>query len=571
MIASQLCKTASIMVITGYFVHQYPSSILLVYPTIDSAEAFSKDKLSEAIAETPVLRQLVRESKSRDSGNTILNKHYPGGEITICGANSPSGLRQRSKRVVILDEIDAMEDTKEGDPISLADKRAETFEDAVKLRSSTPTIKGMSRIESIWERSDKQRWFVPCHACGQFQHLQWAQVKWLDDESTCDAWYECEHCQEHWTDSQRIESIHRGEWRATAPFKGVRGRHLNGIYRLMGKKRAFKSYLHEFAEQFIEAKRKGKRSLMVWVNTFLAETWEDETEKVEKDALLKRRESYKQLPAESLVITAGCDVQSDRIEIETAAWGEGEESWGVKYHVIPGRYDNPATWGKVDEFLNRKFKREDGVQLPITAAFIDSGAFQDHVLRYTKRLFHRNVIASKGENTVGKGVLSAVSRNNKLKAAQYRIGTDTAKGIIMSRLKQDEFGPGYMHYTDDPEAGFNENYFSMLTAEESRGHVVRGFIRREWIKTRARNEALDCRVMALAALYHLNPNWSRLKKTLETSKTYAQSEVKPSTGEGEDLAEIPSDVTIAPEQKAVEMKPKRKPIVRARSGWVNRW
>lgn len=521
MIASQLCKTASIIVICEYFMHQQPSPILVVYPTEASAESFSKEKLSPSISETPCLKGLIKDHRSRDANNTTLNKRFPGGNITMSGSNSPSGLRQRSKRVVIMDELDAFEDNKEGDPVELADKRAETFGNAVKLKSSTPTVRGASRIEKIFNESDQQRFFCPCPKCGAYQVLRWSQVKWPEDKPE-EAYYECEKqdCASKLTDQERMAMIRKGEWRATAPFRGVRGRHLSGLYRLMGKKKAFRNYLHEFVSGFLKAKKKGKSSLMAWTNTFLAETFAEETVKANPHALHERREVYT-VPNKVLVVTAGCDVQSDRVEIEIVGWGKDEESWGLQYIVVPGRYDDPETWAGVDAILGQKIEREDGVTLTIAAAIVDSGAFQDHVLKYTRSKTARRIFGGKGVNASGHPVLSSVSHGNKLRAPQYRIGTDTAKGIIADRLQLLESGPGYMHFPQEPSAGYGLKYFDMLTAEEFRVIWRKGVMYREWVKLdNRRNEALDCRVYALAALYHLNPNWLRLEKNL--------AEIKPS-------------------------------------------
>ena len=336
MIGSQLGKTLCIIIVIEYYIDHAPTSILAVYPTIDSTRAWMRDKFVPTVKETPRLVGKLKEPRARDSESTALNRKFPGGGLTCVGANSPSGLRQRSKKVVICDEIDAMETTSEGDPLMLADKRAETFFDAVKLKSSTPTLKGSSRIEDGIERSDKQRYFLPCHSCGEFQWIKWSQVKFsfaqpdgTEKRDTENTVIVCEKCGATWTDQQRLAAIASGhkdnppivvngmelraEWRATAPFKGIRGRILSGLYQTIGKKRAFKSYLHQFAENFLTAKHGGKETLQVWTNTFLSETFEVEAEQVEWSPLLERVEDYEgELPMEVCLLTAACDIQKDR-------------------------------------------------------------------------------------------------------------------------------------------------------------------------------------------------------------------------------------------------------------------
>jgi phage terminase large subunit GpA-like protein len=559
--ASQTGKTETVNNIVGYFISADPSPILVVQPTIDRAEEWSKERFVPMIRDCPDLSDKIASPRSRDSGNTILTKSFPGGSIAIAGANAPSGLAARPRRVVIMDEVDRFPESAgtEGDPCALAERRTESYWNAIILKTSTPTIKGASRIESEFTDSDQRRWHCKCPRCGTWQWLKWSQVQWPKDKPE-EAVYVCEAKMCPLTDADRVSMVKAGEWRATAPFKGRRGYHLNGINSLFRHKRGYRNRLHQMAEEFLDANRKGKQTLKTWVNTFLAETYEEETDKVEGTDLMKRRESYKEAPSQVVVITAGADVQMDRVEIEFDGWGAGEESWALAYMVIPGRYDDPKLWEKVDEALSRKFKREDGVLLNTSAAIVDSGAYQDHVLKFTKPRFARNIIAGKGENQPNKPVLSAMSRGNKLKAPQYRLGTDTAKGILMSRLKHDSFGPGYMHFTDAKEAGFDANYFQMLTAEASKVVFSKGFGRREWIKTRPRNEALDCRVMSLAALYHLNPNWQKVEKGIAKRLEMVKVPL-------DKVSNNATDAEVKPEQESAKVPVRRVP----RRGFVNNW
>lgn len=543
MIGAQLGKTECLNSAVGYFIHQSPAPILVVYPTLDSARKWSQKKLSPMLRDTPCLQGRVKDPRSRDSGNTILDKTFPGGDLTAVGANSPAGLRQLSKKIVLQDEIDTYEATSEGDPCELADARAETFHDAVFLKCSTPTLKGQSRVEAGFEKSDQQYWFVPCHECGQHQRLKWGQVKW-EDENIADAWYQCEHCNARWSDQDRIRNIRAGEWRATAPFKGVRGRHLSGLYRLIGKKKAFRSYLHEFVSSFLRAKNKGRHGLMVWINTFLAETWEEETERVSANALVNRREAYpgNEIPSGVLAVTCGADLQMDRIEYEIVGWGQGFESWGIEYGQVTGSPLMPATWAAFAERIERKFAIAGGRQSRVHRVFIDSGGqkgFDEAVYRFAKPRSANGVFAIRGSNTKGAVAVPATpSRNNKLRAPVFRLGVDELKRQLLSMLKVDEPGPGFMHWPEDDTAGFDENYFSMLTSEELRVKVVKGFRVTEWHQTRARNEAWDCRVYNLGAVVHLNPNWAKLKKLAE--------KVQQDDGQGGDAQQTRTDDVDSP-------------------------
>lgn len=539
MIGSQLGKTLCIILTIEYYIDHAPTSILAVYPTIDSTRAWMRDKFIPTVKETPRLVGKLQEPRARDSESTALNRKFPGGGLTCVGANSPSGLRQRSKKVVICDEIDAMETTTEGDPLALADKRAETFFDAVKLKSSTPTLKGSSRIEDGIERSDKQRYFLPCHACGEMQWLKWSQIKFsfvqpdgTEKRDTENSVIICEKCGAEWSDQQRLAAIASGhkdnppvvvnsvelraEWRATAPFKGIRGRILSGLYQTIGKKRAFKNYLHQFAENFLTAKHGGKETLQVWTNTFLSETFEVEAEQVEWSPLLDRVEDYEgELPVEVCLLTAACDIQKEpaRVEIEVLGWGDEEETWGIEKHVIWGDFDLPGVQQEVDDWLHKKWKHPIGVEIPITAVAIDTG----HKTKAAYKFVRRNqgapgrggYYAIKG-GSQGPGMPLVTTRLHKhYKILLHSIGTDTAKDSIFSRLKLEESGPRYCHFPKG--RGYTESYFKQLCSEKLQTYLERGVVKRKWVKQFERNESLDLRVYNLAAYDILKPNMLRVR------------------------------------------------------------
>ena len=532
MIGSQIGKTLCIILIIEFYIDHLPTSILAVYPTLDSTRAWMRDKFMPTVKETPRLVGKLKEPRARDSESTALNRKFPGGGLTCVGANSPSGLRQRSKKVVICDEIDAMETTSEGDPLALADKRAETFFDAVKIKSSTPTLKGSSRIEEGIERSDKQRYFLPCHACGEMQWLKWSQVKFsfvqpdgTEKRDTENAILICEKCGAEWNDQQRLTAIASGhpdnppvvvkgielraEWRATAPFKGIRGRILSGLYQTIGKKRAFKTYLHQFAENFLTAKRGGKETLQVWTNTFLTETFEVAAEQVEWSPLLDRVEDYEgDMPADVCLLTAACDIQKDRVEIEVLGWGDEEETWGIQKSVIYGDFDLPETQTQVDDFLQKKWRHPAGVELGITCVGIDSGHKTKAVYRFCKVRTARRFYAVKGSSTPHSPLISP-NKNKHYGIWLYSVGTDTAKDSIFSRLKLEESGPRYCHFPNG--RGYTESYFKQLCSEKLQTYMERGVVKRKWVKQFERNEALDLRVYNLAAYDILKPNMLRVR------------------------------------------------------------
>ena len=536
--AAQLGKTEILSNIVGYFMEADPAPILMVQPTVELGKAWSKERLAPMLRDTPVLRDLVQSPRSRDSENTILHKTFVGGNIAIVGANAPTGLAGRPRRVILLDEIDRYPPSagSEGDPCALAEKRAESFWNAVLVKTSTPTIKGSSRVDVAWAESDQRQWWCPCPRCGEFQVLSWSQVQWPKGEPEWAA-YICLHCKIALTDEDRRAMVLRGQWRPQHPGRRVRGYHLTGIATLFRPRRGFRSRLHQMAVEFLSAQAGGALKLRVWINTFLAESWEEEAERVAHGELMKRAEGYgPKLPLGVLVLTAGVDVQGDRLECEVVGWGLGEESWGVQYAVIPGKPDDPMTWTKLDELLLKVWPREDGVNLRVAAAGVDYGAFTDFVLKYTKRHFARAVLGVKGSPTPGAPVISAVRRNNRFKSATMTVGTDQAKSLLYARIKIGEPGPGYLHFPG-VASGYDEPYYSALTAEELRVSFRRGFAIREWHKIKARNEALDARIYAYAMLRFLNPNWTRLMEGMAHRQTpvsgsalQTQAESRPVTG-----------------------------------------
>jgi phage terminase large subunit GpA-like protein len=584
--ASQVTgKTETINNMIGSDIDLDPCPILMLQPTLEMGETWSKDRLAPMLRDTPSLRGKVKDARSRDANNTILHKSFPGGHITIAGANSAASLASRPIRKEYFDEIDRYPQSAgtEGDPIAIAEKRTESFPDAVKVLTSTPTIKKISKIEKRFEASDKRYWFCPCPHCQTEQSLKWSHVKWLSDDDLLNTqiWYECEHCLKPWNDEERQAAIRAGRWKPTAPLKGVRGYHLNGIYCLFRPQKPYKNRLQQMVAGYLKSKEGGKYTHMVWVNTFLAETYEDEIEVIESTDLLKRREDYgPDLPDAAVLLTAGVDVQKNRIEIEVDAWGDKEESWAVEYIVIPCDIVK-EDWHKAldDVLIHRRWKTAGGRELKIDSSAIDSGAgaWTNLVYRYCKPRFSKRIFAIKGSNQAGQPVVGSMTRSNRMKCPVYRIGTDTAKDMIFGRLKlkpeETEKGavypPSFMHYPRRPEARFDAEYFKMLTAEEVRVKLVKGFPVRYYApRTEGiRNEALDLRVYSYAALCILQPDWILLTKNL--ARKQRNYTVRTDNAEA-DASEDQKNPDEQP-KPAATVQPRRKPFVPHRPGFVNAW
>lgn len=336
MSAAQIGKTdAFILNPLGYYMDYAPAPILVMQPTLDMGQTFSKDRLAPMIRDTPELRDKI-DVKSRYSGNTIMKKNFPGGHITIVGANSATGLASRPIKVLLADEVDRYPASAgtEGDPLSLAQKRQTTFWDKKTVIVSTPVIKGQSRIETEFNQSTREEWNVPCPECGHYQPFVWANVVFDKDDPQGEVLYKCEHCGVVNGEYQWKQASKRGRFVPENPGAEARGFHLNTLAS------TFCSW-KEIVQKFLVAKEQldqgNPEGMKVWVNTELGETWEEQGEQVEDAALLNRRELYDaDVPEGVLVLTAGVDVQDDRFEVEVVGWGIGKESWGIRYQKIYG-------------------------------------------------------------------------------------------------------------------------------------------------------------------------------------------------------------------------------------------
>ena len=515
--------------VVAYHIDQDPSPILVLQPTLDMAETWSKDRLAPMIRDTPRLQDKVADAKSRDSGNTLLHKRFLGGHVTIVGANSPSSLASRPIRIVLADEVDRypLSAGTEGDPLSLAIKRTATFWNRRIISVSTPTIKGHSRIESEWLQSDQRRYHVPCPHCEEEQTLEWKNVLWPEGKPE-EAALHCATCGAEWTDAQRRMAVRKGRWIATAPHATkIAGFHINELYSPW-------STIPGIAKAFMKAKR-SVETLRTWTNTTLGETFEEDSEKIDHHHLADRAEEWNGAPTNVLVVTCGVDVQADRLEIERVGWGLDEESWSLDYHIIYSDPSDPETWRLLDAYLNEPTVREDGREMPIRAVCVDSGGHHTQtVYKYCRLRRSRRIFAIKGRDeaaTVWPPMYRA--RKNKVTSVHI-IGVTAAKDAIYSHLKVAQAGPGFAHFPK----GRAEVWYQQLVSEQVATKFVRGFPKRTYFLPHGkRNEALDCRVYAYAALQSLAIRWgtelaaSRASNVVPATKSLPPPEAIAATGQ----------------------------------------
>lgn len=555
MMAAQVLKTEFVLNAIGYYAHGEPGPMLCVYPTLEGAEMFSKERLAPMIRDTPVLRKVFTEEKSRASDATIRQKSFTGGRLSMVGANAPAGLASRPIRFVLCDEVDRFPASaggagakSEGDPIGLAEERTSTFANRKIVLVSTPTTKGLSRIERSYQEGDQRRFFVPCPHCGVRQVVEWSGVRWSKDDNgqhdPATARYECRSsahdpitgelgCGKPWTEAQRVDALTIAGrlpdfgWVATRPFKGHASFHASQL----SSKRV---PLSQIVKKFLDAHDKNGKiiveALKKWTNLSLAETWEEGGQKADPDTLLGRREPYDAealLPPEVGVIVAGVDIQRNRWECETLGVGEGEETWSLTYKIHYADPSTPGYWQALDEHLSRKFQHPTGAVLAIETACVDSGDNTQAVYDFCRPRVSRRILPVKGlSSSSGKPIWpKKATRNAGKKIDVFLLGLDNAKADTQSRLMLKEAGPGYCHFPLRDE--YDENYFTGLTLEKAVTKYKFGVAYREWhCPDGGRNEPWDCRIYAYAALKSLGANVStRLARWRAQAKARRESAI----------------------------------------------
>ncbi len=511
MAGTQILKTELLINVCGYYAHLDPSPILLVRPSQGDAQAFSKERLAPTIEATPALREIIAPPRAHDSENTISIKNFRGGSLAMVGANSPTDLSSRPRRVILCDEIDKYPPSAgaEGSPLALAEERASTYANigrAKFVRACSPTVTGLSPIDREYKLSDQRKLFLRCPHCAEEITLTWANVVWdkdADGKSLPDtAHIVCGECGGVWTERDRIAAIDALAtapgygWKATAPLNGHAGFHVSKLY-------SRRHSLSDIVKEFLAAE--GDRELLrKFFNTALAETFGEEGEILDGSNLIHRAEPYgpNNLPADVLVITGFCDVQDFSLHVLLVGWGPDEEAWPFLYRIIDLNPTLPQAWVELENVLRSEFSTVNGRKLRIAAFGIDTGGHHAaEVFGFCRRRKGKRIYPCKG--VAGRRPLWGM-RAKRTKVAgdiAWLIGVDTAKDTIYSRLKippsaENKRLPGFIHFPDAPE--FNEDYFAELTSERREVRKRMGQPYTVWVLPSGKhNEALDTFVGAL--------------------------------------------------------------------------
>lgn len=494
MFAAQMTKTEIGLNWIGYVMQHAPAPMLVVLPTLEVRKRWVRQRLDPLLNETPIIRALFDARRARDAGNAEDLKDFPGGMLVIGGANSPASLSSMPIRYVLCDEVDRFpwEVGNEGDPLGLIDERTKTFPRRKVLLVSTPTTKGASRIEIEYNASDMRQYHVPCPHCGEFQVLKWRHADGSygirHSESTGRVWYACVECGADIEEHHKPEMLERGRWIARHPERSVRGYHISGLYSPIGLGFTWAEIWQKWQNAHGDT-----ANLKRFINTTLGESWEEQGDSIEDIALIARLEEYPVKPP-VVLITAGVDVQKDRLEITIDGWGAGEECWTLDHIIIPGDTARQEVWDELDEVL-----RDAGVKI----AAIDSGYNTSMVYAFVEK--RRWCVAVKGVTGMGRPLIEDdKKRRQRLRTRRKRgagiepIGVDQGKALLYSRLKLLQPGAGYVHFPVD--ASFDDEYFAQLAAEKLVTKIKGTRPFQEWVQTRPRNEALDCKVYSMAAM-----------------------------------------------------------------------
>lgn len=565
--SAQVGYTEAINNIIGFHIDQEPAPIMLMQPTLEMGEAWSKDRFAPMVRDCEALRNKVADPRSRDSGSTILHKTFAGGHLTIVGANSPASLASRPIRVLLCDEVDRypVSAGAEGDPISLAKKRTTTYRNRVVVLGGTPTVKGESRIEAAYLASDQRYIFVPCPHCMERQRLEWPQVRWTKNEAgehqPGTAVYVCKHCGAEIDESHKAWMLERREVRAARPFNGIVGLHVSTLYS------PWVSWA-QMARSFLEA-RNDPQTLRTWINTELGETWEDQGEAVDAVGLLKRRAPYtpESLPVGVAAITLGVDTQDNRLELQFIGWGAGEQSWIIEHGALRGNPGSAEIWAALDEQRKRKFITEDGRTILVAATGIDSGGhYTQQVYSYCFKHRFERVFALKGAGGTGRLIWPRKPGKTKLSRADvYLVGVDTAKDLIHGRVtKITAPGRGFVNLS----ASLDQEWCDQFTSERRVSKVTNGRRVSVWRPKSPgiRQEALDCYIYAYAVMLGRRLDLDRIAGAIDRTYRGARATDAGSTPAAPRQLD---DETFPP--PPVHVRPVRAPVrPRAGGGWLKR-
>ena len=509
MSGAQVGKTMVALCLMGYHTTHEPMSQVLMQPTETDLKKWMRGKFDPMVAANSALQEAYAKPRSREGVNNTIMKEFSGGMLYFAWAGSANTMRGISTPIVICDEAEAYEHTEEGHPVNLLRQRSETFGDKRKLiELSTPKIKGKSWIESAFERGDKRRFWVICLECKHQHTLKWEGVRY-DEDNVSTAKIHCPECDYGFNDTERIRMVRYAEadgagWIPEKPTRGHASFHISVLYSPLRR-------LQDVVQNFLDIESDPNQDPATFYNTCLGETYEHVGDGADEHELQDRVEDYAaEVPAGVKILTAGADVQKDRLEVEVVGWGTHEERWNIAYEVFHGDTSDPKhkCYKELLQYLARGWNVEDGGKMFVSGVGIDSGfnALSIYEVVYRHGRKSPPLFAVKGvggfEREVLKSTKPMLMQNGKLRPAVHTLAVDILKQVLMKRLNISKPGAGYCHFPTDRAGG---EYFKQLTSEMLMWNPKTK--RWKWTKKdHEDNEALDCAIYAYATLHILNPD-----------------------------------------------------------------
>lgn len=574
-----------------------PSPMIVMFAKEKAAKEFADEKLIPMAEVTPCVAAKLQIHKRKDRDNRWDYKTFPGGFLKLVGSNSPSSVKSTPAPVVAIEEPDDCNDNirDQGDTITLLEERVKSYTNSKVIFGGTPTIKGASRIDSAYQSSDKRVFMVPCHHCGESHVLMWENVRWLEDPEFNHevfghirpetAQYICPHCGGTWADNDKNRNVKKAVWVATAPFYGIAGFYINELYSPFPG-----STLQKLAEKYLTAQHllnQGDDTKMrAFRNSSEGLPYEYKSELPTGDTLSQRAEDYDEMtvPWGGMVLTAGIDVQHNRLAVVIRAWGRGMESWLVYWGEIHGQtlIENAGAWADLDLLLESEIRHASGNLLRIRAVSVDSsdGTTTDTVYAYVRKRMGKNYMAIKGaseQGRISKEIFSkpntSVDSNKNHKphpsgVRPYIVGTGRAKDLIVEgRMQLTGTGPGRYHWYKT----VRPDYWEQITSEIKVPHKTQKNIKVWTPRSGVRNEALDCEVYSLHAamslkLHLLKPgHWDAIEEQLRQQQIFSAETVQTSAQESTEESDT-SESSVQTTPPVVQKNPtnEQKPVQQMR-------
>lgn len=549
--SSQVIKSEVGLNWIGRTVHQEPASFLALFPTDKVARKWVRTRMDPMIAATAELRRLIPLGRKTNAGNTMSEKHYPGGVLLTGSAGIPDDLASISVQYLLLEEIDRMPVTleNEGDPVELAMRRLATFPRSKVFANSTPTTAEISRVWPMWLSSTMDRYYVPCVHCGYMQVLRWQQLRWTAGKPET-ARYTCADCGAVIEERSKTEMLAAGEWRATHPERetSVKGFHVNGLYTPIGLGDSWAKHAAAW-----ERAQGSQARMQVFYNTRLGEVHKGERIRVEWEQVKGRTEPYplRTIPSGVLTLTSFTDVQKDRLETQILGWGRAEQITVIDYLVQYGDTTRTEVWDALDNHLAKEFINAYNVPMRLACSLIDSGYLQDIVLGFTRPRKARGIFASRGSTNatrlpIGKPSFPDVKKyggkTDSLRggAERYELGVSVLKHWLFELLRADAGTEEVPVQIAERHIRFSrslpDEYFRQLTAETF--DPKHGWIERA---NYHRNEALDTFVGARAAAMHHSVAVHRMKEAdyIRLEQLYQPAAGMKVTQDAKDIGVVP--------------------------------